>query len=175
MRKVVVVSGAPGAGKSTLARPLAAELGFPILAKDVIKETLYDHLGHLGADPMASSRRLGAASMELLWRLASECPHVVLEANFRAQSTYEREQILALSASPVEVYCRVPASVAAARYAERGKSPEHHPVHAARSMPIEFFQEFQRPLGLGPVFEVDTAVRVDVPELARRISVLLNE
>ncbi|HEY1641760.1 MAG TPA: AAA family ATPase [Streptosporangiaceae bacterium] len=44
MRRVVLVSGAPGAGKSTLAGPLAAELGFALLTKDRIKETLHDAL-----------------------------------------------------------------------------------------------------------------------------------
>jgi predicted kinase len=42
---VVLVSGVPGAGKSTLAGPLAAELGFALLAKDTIKEVLADALG----------------------------------------------------------------------------------------------------------------------------------
>lgn len=37
-RQVVFVSGAPGAGKSTLAAPLAAELGFPLVSKDRIKK-----------------------------------------------------------------------------------------------------------------------------------------
>lgn len=93
MRQVVLVSGAPGAGKSTLARPLADLLGMPLLSKDVIKETLFDVLGHVADDELDSSRRLGAA-MELLWRLAAECPSVVLEANFRSQSGYERERVL---------------------------------------------------------------------------------
>ncbi len=44
-RDVVLVTGAPGAGKTTLAVPLAAELGFALLAKDRIKETLAETLG----------------------------------------------------------------------------------------------------------------------------------
>ncbi|MEU9166957.1 hypothetical protein AB0D34_03985 [Streptomyces sp. NPDC048420] len=50
----MLVTGAPGAGKSTLALPLAAELRFPLLTKDHIEETLHD----------------------------SRCPEAVLEANF---------------------------------------------------------------------------------------------
>jgi predicted kinase len=106
-RRVVLVSGAPGAGKSTLAGPLAAGLGFALLGKDRIKETLHDALGAPAPD-LAWSRRLGAAAMELLWTLAADAPAVVLEANFRPHSAYERNRILALSARPVEVNCVCP-------------------------------------------------------------------
>jgi predicted kinase len=47
-RRLVYVSGAPGSGKTSLAVPLAAELGYPLLAKDRIKETLHDALGAPG-------------------------------------------------------------------------------------------------------------------------------
>ena len=57
MRQLVVVSGAPGAGKSTLAEPLAKALGFPLLSKDVIKETIFDSIGDFRSDLVATSGR----------------------------------------------------------------------------------------------------------------------
>ena len=67
-RQAVFVSGAPGAGKTSLAVPLAAELGFALVSKDMIKETPHDALG--APEPgLAWSRALGAAAMELLWAL----------------------------------------------------------------------------------------------------------
>lgn len=52
MSRLVYVSGKPGAGKTSLAFPLSAELGYSLLTKDLIKETLHDalhrvHHGHL--------------------------------------------------------------------------------------------------------------------------------
>jgi hypothetical protein len=38
--RIAYVSGRLGAGKSSLAGPLAAELGYSLAAKDLIKETL---------------------------------------------------------------------------------------------------------------------------------------
>lgn len=169
-----MVSGAPGAGKSTLAGPLAGALGFPLLCKDVIKETLFDQLGHIAEDERRSSQQLGGASMELLWRLAGSCPSVVLEANFRSRSPYERERLLALSSRPIEVYCRVPIPVAARRYAQRGASASHHPVHVARTLPVEAFHEFKDPFGIGPVIEVDTTREVDIEALAVEVSLALR-
>lgn len=114
-RKVVYVSGAPGAGKTSLAVPLAAELGYALLAKDRIKETLHDALGAPVPD-RAWSRRLGAAAMELLWALAADAPAVVIEANFRPYSEYEHAKLSGLAAQLVEVYCACPPELAVARY-----------------------------------------------------------
>jgi adenylylsulfate kinase-like enzyme len=88
-RRLVYVSGAPGSGKTSLAVPLAAELGWALLTKDRIKETLHDALEPPEPD-REWSRRLGATAMELLWALAADAPAVVIEANFRPYSEYER-------------------------------------------------------------------------------------
>jgi predicted kinase len=165
-RRLVLVSGCPGAGKTTLAAPLAAELGFALLSKDRIKETLHDGLGAPAAD-LAWSRRLGAAAMELLWALAADAPSVVLEANFRPRSAYERGRIGALSARPVEVNCVCPPELAARRYAERAASS--HPVHVVTSLSAEFLAEFDRPLGIGDVIAVDTTGPVDVAAVADKV------
>ena len=102
-RRLVYVSGAPGSGKTSLAVPLAAELGYALLSKDRIKETLHDALGAPEPD-RAWSRRLGGAAMELLWALAAGAPAAVIEANFRPHSEYQRAKLSGLAAQPVEVH-----------------------------------------------------------------------
>lgn len=62
---LVIVLGAPGAGKTTLARRIAAEIGWPLLVRDDIKEILFDTLGW---SDRQWSRKLGGAS----WRM--RCP-----------------------------------------------------------------------------------------------------
>ena len=77
------------AGETTVAVPLAAALGLPLLSQDQIKETLFDALDFPAGD-LVASRRAGAAAMQVL---AETFPSVVLEANFRPHSDYERSRI----------------------------------------------------------------------------------
>lgn len=72
-RQIVLVSGSPAAGKTSLARPLTKLLDLPLIAKDDIKETLVDGLGDQNGD-LAWSHKVGGASMELLWKLAGRAP-----------------------------------------------------------------------------------------------------
>jgi predicted kinase len=165
VRRLVYISGAPGAGKTSLARPLAAELGYALVTKDMIKETLHDALGGPPDPDLAWSRRLGGASMELLWTLAAQTPEVVLEANFRPYSDYERDRFARLGGCPVEVHCRCPAEVARARYNARAR----HPVHVLRTLPAEAMAEYDRPVGIGGLVVVDTASPVDVAAVAAEV------
>ena len=170
-RRIVLVSGAPAAGKTSLAVPLAKLLELPLIAKDDIKETLVDVLGDHDGDLMWS-RKVGGASMELLWKLAERAPATVLEANFRPHSAYEREKLTRLEARIVEIYCRCPADVLMQRFHDRAKTA--HAAHPATDLTPEWIAEFDRPMGLGDVIEVDTTRPVDVEALAAEIAVLLN-
>jgi predicted kinase len=160
-RRLVYVSGAPGSGKSSLAVPLAAELGFALLTKDRIKESLHDALGPPQPD-RAWSRRLGAAAMELMWTLAADAPAVVIEANFRPYSDYERARLSALAPHPVEVHCACPPGLAVKRYNTRTR----HPVHVLTTLDLAAMAEFDRPVGIGSLITVDTTIPVNVPALA---------
>jgi hypothetical protein len=150
-----------------------AELGFTLLAKDRIKETLHDWLGD-GPSDLAWSRRLGAASMELLWTLAAGAPSVVLEANFLPDDPRNQIRAAALAARPVEVFCQCPEQEAMRRYAERGSS--RHAVHLdgrELRMSAETFARSDHPLGIGPVITVATTQPIDIPALAREVRLLL--
>ena len=167
-RNIVLVSGAPGAGKSTLARLLAHRLRFSLISKDCIKESLFDSLKGIPND-LPFSRQIGGAAMEVLWTLAEQCPQVVLEANFRPHSAYERSRIASLQSPITEVYCRCPLEEAARRVQVRAQSPEHHPAHPGQKVSADFFTEFDRPIGIGIVIEVDTTKPVDIELLVGQL------
>lgn len=63
---LIVVSGAPATGKTTLTIAVTKALRMPYLGKDSIKESLFDSLGTKDRE---WSKKLGLASIELLFKL----------------------------------------------------------------------------------------------------------
>ena len=172
-RKIVLVSGPPAAGKTTLATTVAAELGWPLISKDDIKEALVDALMEAPTEPSDGldwSRRAGGAAMAVLWRLARRCPRAVLEANFRSRSALERERLHSLEATIVELHCACPPDELVRRFAERARTA--HPAHPQRALTTELIAECSRPMAMGHVIDVDTAHPVDVPELMQQLAAL---
>jgi len=170
LRKLVLISGAPGAGKSVLAAPLSEALGLPLLSKDIIKESLHDSLGPGDGDPREWSQALGGAAMELLWVLAARFPAAVIEANFRPHSAYEQEKLRGLEAMVVEVNCRCPPAEATRRYSRRALAGERHPIHVLAKLTPALLAEFDRPMGVARLISVDTTAPVDVGALAAEVA-----
>jgi predicted kinase len=167
-RRLVVVSGAPGAGKTSLAKALAPRLGLTLVTKDDIKEAIWDGVGP-PAD-LEWSRRIGGAAMEALWALAESAIDVMIEANFRPHSEREQARLRSLSGVVVEIYCSCPPEVATRRYAARAKEPSHHPAHVLTTLDPGLLAEFDRPMGIGALVRVDTSSAVDLDALARTVS-----
>jgi predicted kinase len=167
-REIVLVSGAPGSGKSTLARHLARILGMDLISKDLVTESLWEVFDPRVGD-LERSRQLDAAAMEVIWTLAAQSRRTVLDANFHPHSDSEKTKLSGLSAKLVEVYCSCPPEVALKRCTRRATQPGIDPVHAIPILDAAII-EFDKPIGLGSVIEVDTTQVIGIEALAKVIS-----
>jgi predicted kinase len=130
--RLVVVSGAPGSGKTRLARWLADETGWPALKKDSIKEALADAIG-LPSD-LDASRRLGIGSYAALFAMAtamvSDGVDVILESNFRrGLSEKELKRVAAAASDARLIHCAASPDVVTARYRRRFDAGSRHGAH----------------------------------------------
>jgi predicted kinase len=128
--RLVVVTGAPATGKTTIARALVRHLGYALICKDDIKESLANVLG---AGDRERSRELGAAAYAVMQRLASrmldERVNVILEANFWREQSEPWLRALAQGRDAPVIMCTVAPDVRRERFRSRGAAGQRHPVH----------------------------------------------
>ncbi|WP_426503135.1 AAA family ATPase [Dactylosporangium sp. McL0621] len=155
---LVVVSGPPGAGKTTLAHRLARAIGCPAICRDEIKEGMVHATGSYVAAP---GDELNLRTLPVFFRslelLLGAGVTTVAEAAFQDRLWRPHLQPLRELADIRIVHCQVPAETARARIQRRqGESPTrraHADTHlATRQEHAAGHDGFDR-------------VRLDVPEI----------
>lgn len=170
MPLLVVVQGPPAAGKTTVARELALRLGLPLIAKDTIKEALFDGLG---VGDLEWSQRLGNATYLAMLRLVEESVELgagfVFEGNFVRGSELEAK-LRELDARFVQVHCSAPLPVLLKRYEARARHPGHLDHERGKALRAAVETGRHDPLDLpGETIRIDTSEPVDFDALAETI------
>ncbi len=155
---IILISGAPCTGKTTLSRLLSPALKIPLISKDGMKEAMFDALQF---DTMQDegpnlSKKLGASTSELLYYLIEQHLKVmqplIVESNFdnkfaspplrQLQSSYE--------VSYIEVHCEADTETLVERYLKRAQDGSRHPSHfdqeRAESYQLRLQDEAWKPL-----------------------------
>lgn len=163
---LVIVSGMPASGKTTLAEQLSAALGVPCFTKDGIKELLFD-AEHVEPDELDEeiSEQLGAQAITMLYyitrRILDSGGSVVLEANFRARIAQAQIEPFRSRATVRQVACHVPMRQIVERFEERQEHDERHPVHAEIDNVDQLVEDLERkdygPIPGLPTLMVDTS------------------
>ncbi len=177
--RVVIVNGLPGVGKTTQAQALATGLGWPLLTKDMFKESLFDSLGW---SDRAWSRQLSKASMDLLFvwleselRAGRDC---VIEANFEAERDTPRFMALAerYAVQWVQVLVVCDGETLWQRHINRGNDGSRHPGHQEAAVALELRDRLLTgrvaPLQLdAPCIELDTTdlTRITIATVLQRV------
>lgn len=177
---LLIVTGPPAAGKSTIARRLAEALDLPWMGKDMIKETLFDTLGW---EDREWSKKLGIASIQLLYGFAEALLHArrscLIESNFRASLATTELQNLQNRCPflPVQLLVLAQPEILAARTRQRAIQGLRHPGHLDSSLvdeytPLSIPTDQMVHLNLtGPRFTLDTSQpdSIDVSRLIEEI------
>ena len=179
---VLIVCGAPGTGKATLARKLAPALGLPLIARDDLKESLFETLGW---STVEWSQQLGRATYELVYllieRLLEARCSLLVETPFDPDWANPRFQALQARHpfQPAQVIPSTRADLLRQRYARRVDNGDRHPGHVDRLRMGQFDTEElgqrNRPLDLeGPVLNIDTSdfAALDFEGLVRQLRTL---
>ncbi|MFE2415256.1 AAA family ATPase [Kitasatospora sp. NPDC059408] len=139
---LVVVSGPPGAGKTTLAHALADALGWPLVCRDEIKERMVA----AGADPADD---LDLRTFETFFRSIGELvrsgTNLVAEAAFQDKLWRPGLAPLVPLADVRVVRCTVDPEIAHTRIARRAAEEPSRAVHADSEL-LRRIAEGQRPI-----------------------------
>jgi predicted kinase len=170
---LVVVTGPPASGKSTIARELAKELRIPFLSKDELKERLYEELGS-GEEREEAIERSATA---ILYSVAAS--NLTVGVNVLVESNFDRDTdtapLRALDARIVQVHCGGDPDALVRNFAARSASGKRHPGHDdapedAGELRRKIESGLWDPLDLpGELIRVDASQgRVDVRSIASR-------
>lgn len=130
---LVIVSGLPGVGKTTLAKKISDEFNLPIVSMDAIKEKMWDTMGY--EFELGFVDKIGKTVFELVYHdlngFLSKGVSLVVEANFSPEINNERINELKVKYGTrlLQIYCDCEAETLRKRFKERMKKDSYHKGH----------------------------------------------
>lgn len=141
---MIIVTGAPATGKTTLSRDLAERFNLSVINKDDIKELLFDNLGIKDKE---WAMKLGIASFEFIYffteKLAQTGKSFIVEGNF--VNEYATKSFMDIKSrynyQILQIFCHGQDEVLYERYVTRDNSGTRHSGHIKLTCD---FEEYKR-------------------------------
>ena len=181
---IIIVTGRPAAGKSTLARWLSQELKLPLVSKDSIREELFDRLGW---KDRKWAQELGKASVDMMFYFARAELEVgrsiIMDNSFYPPVSNPRFQALKeqYKAESIQIVCDSDRETLFQRFKNRAETGTRHPGHGDQDVLEELYRYLSDTsshildIG-GSVIEVDTTdfAKVDYQEILKQVKAFLK-
>lgn len=164
---LVIVSGLPATGKTTLAKALGDDLALSVFHKDHFKELLFETRANPDAEiDRATSRDFGKQSMYLLYAIARELIRrgvsCIIEAYFHPELAAPELAPLAGVSRLIQVHCAAEDALMVARYRARFEKGERHDVHFDATMVADLEQRINTRHRHPIPFDAGTAELIEV-------------
>jgi adenylate kinase family enzyme len=138
---LIIISGPPCTGKTTLGKKIASEFHIPLIIKDDIKESLFDTLGIKDRE---CSKKLGVASYSILYNIVESIlkanQPLIVESNFKPE--FDDKKFLDLKEKykfkPLQIMCETDGKTLLERFKNRSESGNRHPGHCDNKNYDEF-------------------------------------
>lgn len=181
---IIIVTGRPAAGKSTLAKWLSQQLKLPLVSKDSIREELFDRLGW---KDRKWAQELGKAGVDMMFYFARaelEVEHsIIMDNSFYPPVSNPRFQALKEQyyAESIQIVCDSDRETLFQRFKSRADSGNRHLGHGDQDVLEELYANLANnssqilEIG-GSVIEVDTTdfAKVNYQEILKQVTSLLE-
>jgi predicted kinase len=177
---IIIVTGRPAAGKSTLAKWLSRELKLPIVSKDSIREELFDRLGW---KDRKWAQELGKASIDMMFYFAKAALEagqpIIMDNSFHPPISNPRFQALKEQyyAESIQIICDSDRETLFRRFKSRADAGNRHPGHCDQDVLEELYTNLADTISPilaigGKVIEVDTTVfsNVDYRKILEQVN-----
>ncbi len=181
---IIIITGLPATGKTTLGKRLAQDLGIPFFFKDCFKEIIFDCIGW---SDRAWSKKVGRASYEIVYAIVESLTRVqqsaMIESNFPADVASPRLRALQKTCHflPIQIRCITQGDVLLKRFTQRAHSSQRHSGHLDKESVAEWAPILRTgaiaPLDLdAPIIDVDTTDfdKMDYDAIKQRVVALMQ-
>ena len=165
---LIIVTGMPGSGKTTLAKQISSKFSLPLIEKDIIKELLFDSLGWSNRE---WSKKLGTATYDLMdyfvEQQLSNKRSIIIESNFKPEFDNLKFQQWknTYNYKIIQVVCSADNEILYERFMARAKSGERHPGHVDVISAVEWKEYFSDPKNsIGPIDVESSIIKVNTSD-----------
>lgn len=129
---LIIVSGPPSSGKTTLAKSIAQKFNLPLITKDCLKEILFDTIGWKDRE---WSKKIGSASFTIMHyildSLMATGQSLIIEGNFKTEfeSQLLSPRLNQHNYHAVQIMCQCDGQILFERFKYRSESGQRHPGH----------------------------------------------